>query len=60
VTVTVANQNAVINFVGTTPGLVGVVQVNFTVPAGVAPGAQPVVVTVGTAASPPANLMVTQ
>ncbi|HTC33712.1 MAG TPA: protease pro-enzyme activation domain-containing protein [Bryobacteraceae bacterium] len=60
VTVTVANQNAEINFVGTTPGLVGVVQVNFTVPAGVPTGVQPVVVTVGTAASPPANLMVTQ
>jgi len=60
VTVTVANQNAMVNFVGTTPGLVGVVQVNFTVPADVPTGVQPVVVTVGTAASPPANLMVTQ
>ncbi len=60
VTVTVANQNAMIDFVGTTPGLVGVVQVNFTVPSGVPAGVQPVVVTVGTAASPPANLMVTQ
>jgi uncharacterized protein (TIGR03437 family) len=60
VTVMVANQTAVINFMGITPGLVGVVQINYTVPTGVPTGVQPVVVTVGTAASPPANLTVTQ
>jgi uncharacterized protein (TIGR03437 family) len=36
-----------LEFNGITPGLVGVVQVNFTIPAGVPAGRQPVVVTVG-------------
>ncbi|HTW66915.1 MAG TPA: protease pro-enzyme activation domain-containing protein [Bryobacteraceae bacterium] len=60
VTVSVAGQNATINFIGQTPGLVGVVQINYTVPSGVPVGVQQVVVTVGTAASLPANLTVTQ
>jgi uncharacterized protein (TIGR03437 family) len=60
VAVSVANENAVIKFIGITPGLVGVVQINYTVPADAPVGVQQVVVTVGTAASPPANLTVTQ
>jgi uncharacterized protein (TIGR03437 family) len=60
VKVSVANENATIDFIGITPGLVGVVQINYTVPADVPTGVQPVVVTVGTAASLPANLMVTE
>jgi uncharacterized protein (TIGR03437 family) len=39
---------------------VGVTQINFTVPADVPVGAQDVVVTVGTVASPAAKLNVTQ
>ena len=39
-------------------GLVGVVQVNFTIPAGVASGSQPVVVTTGNFASKAAGLVV--
>ena len=46
--------------VGIVSGLVGVTQINFTIPNGVPSGVQPVVVTVGTASSPPANINVTQ
>ena len=60
VTVTVAGQNATIDFIGIPSGLVGVTQINYTVPAGTPAGEQPVVVTVGTVASQPAKLTVTQ
>jgi uncharacterized protein (TIGR03437 family) len=43
---TVAGVSAPILFAGIPPGLVGVTQINFQVPQ-VAPGDQPVVVTVG-------------
>lgn len=45
-------------FVGVPSWSVGVTQVNFVVPAGIPPGPQPVVVTVGGVASPPVNLTV--
>ena len=45
-------------FVGIPPSLVGVLQINFVVPAGLAKGAQPVVVNVGGVASPPATLTI--
>jgi uncharacterized protein (TIGR03437 family) len=60
VTVTVGGVPATIPFIGIVSGLVGVTQINFTIPNGVPTGVQPVVVTVGTAASPPANINVTQ
>jgi uncharacterized protein (TIGR03437 family) len=60
VTVTVANLPAKIVFNGLIPGSVGVTQINYVVPANAPLGAQPVVVTVGTAASPPGMLTVTQ
>jgi uncharacterized protein (TIGR03437 family) len=60
VTVTVGGSPASIVFAGITPGLVGETQVNFTVPSGVAPGVQPVVVTVGGTSSAPVNLTITQ
>jgi uncharacterized protein (TIGR03437 family) len=60
VTVTVANEAATVDFIGIPPGLVGVTQINYEVPADAPLGAQPVVVTVGGVASPPANLTVTQ
>jgi uncharacterized protein (TIGR03437 family) len=47
-------------FVGITPGLVGVVQINFQVPASVPAGTQPVIVTIGGKASTPASLVVTK
>ncbi len=60
VTVTVAGQSATIDFIGIPSGLVGVTQINYTVPAGTPAGVQQVVVTVGTVASQPAKLTVTQ
>jgi uncharacterized protein (TIGR03437 family) len=59
VTVTVGSMPATIQFIGIPSGLVGVTQINFAVPESAPLGTQPVVVTVGTAASPPANLTVT-
>lgn len=58
--VTIGGQNATIAFIGIPSGLVGVTQVNFTVPANAPLGTQPVVVTIGTASSPPVNITVTQ
>jgi uncharacterized protein (TIGR03437 family) len=55
---TVGGVPAFIQAVGTAPGQVGVVQVNFTVAASTPTGAQPVVVTIGGAASKPAQLTV--
>ncbi len=56
--VTVGGVPALVQFAAIPPGLVGTVQVNFTVPASVAAGTQPVVVTVGGRASQPVNLTV--
>jgi uncharacterized protein (TIGR03437 family) len=55
---TVGGIPATIDFIGIPVGLVGVTQINFTIPANVPAGPQPVVVTVGTAASPPATITV--
>jgi uncharacterized protein (TIGR03437 family) len=59
VTLTVGGQPATIAFIGIPSGLVGVTQINYTVPANAPLGVQPVVVTVGTVASPAAKLTVT-
>ncbi len=56
--VTVAGIQASVQFAGVGVGLVGVMQVNFTVPANAPQGAQPVVVTVGGVSSPAATLTV--
>ena len=58
VTMTIGGVNAPIAFVGIPYGLVGVTQINFTVPAGLAPGKQPVVVTVGNVPGTAANFTV--
>jgi uncharacterized protein (TIGR03437 family) len=55
----VGGQTAIIDFIGIPVGLVGVTQINYTVPAGISTGVQPVVVTVGGLASQAANLTVT-
>jgi uncharacterized protein (TIGR03437 family) len=60
VTVTVGGVQADMPFIGIVNGMVGITQVNFTIPNSVPIGVQQVVVTVGTAASPPANITVTQ
>lgn len=59
VTLTVGGQSATISFIGIPSGLVGVTQINYEVPANTPVGVQPVVVTVGGAASPAVNLTVT-
>jgi uncharacterized protein (TIGR03437 family) len=56
---TVGGEKAAVVFDGIVPGLIGVTQVNFTIPADAQTGVQPVVVTVGGVSSAPVNLMVT-
>jgi uncharacterized protein (TIGR03437 family) len=60
VTVTVGGIAATVDFKGIPSGLVGVTQINFTIPPNAPAGVQPVVVTVGTAASLPAYITVGQ
>ena len=58
IALTVGGIPAAIVFAGIPSGLAGATQINFTVPSGLKPGVQPVVVTVGGVASPPVNLTV--
>jgi uncharacterized protein (TIGR03437 family) len=58
-TMTVGNLPANIEFIGDTIGLVGVIQINFQVPAGLGLGAEPVVVSVGGIPSNAAQIVVT-
>jgi len=58
ISVTVGGIPAALQFVGNPAGLVGLTQINFYVPANIADGTQPVVVTVGSEASAPASLTV--
>jgi minor extracellular serine protease Vpr len=57
-TVTIGDQNAELQFSGLAPGFAGLYQVNAYVPAGLAPGTYPVVVTIDGKASKAANLAV--
>jgi uncharacterized protein (TIGR03437 family) len=59
VTLTVGGVPAKPDFVGVPTWAVGTTQINFTIPANAPLGPQPVVVTVGGAASPPVTLTVT-
>jgi uncharacterized protein (TIGR03437 family) len=59
VSVSVGGVPAFIQFYGLTVGTLGTTQVNFTVPSSLTPGTYPVVVTVGSVASPPVSLTVT-
>ncbi|HML18184.1 MAG TPA: hypothetical protein VK419_14240, partial [Bryobacteraceae bacterium] len=58
-TVTIGGAAATVDFIGIPPGLVGVVQINVQIPNGIPTGAQPVVVTIGGAASPAATITIT-
>ncbi len=58
-TVTIGGVQAVIEFAGIPSPLVGVAQVNVRVPSNAPLGTQPVVVTIGSVPSAPANLTVT-
>jgi uncharacterized protein (TIGR03437 family) len=60
VTVTVGGLPATVTFAGTPIGLVGISQVNFTVPAATPLGVQPVIVSVGGVRTQTARLTVTQ
>jgi len=60
VSVSVGGLTAVTSYVGVPIWSAGVVQINFAVPSGVAAGKQPVIVTVGGVASPPAYINITQ
>ncbi|MBV9743504.1 MAG: hypothetical protein JO099_07055, partial [Acidobacteriia bacterium] len=60
VTVSVGGVQAFTTFLGIPSGLVGVLQINYTVPANAPLGPQPVIVTVGNVASTPATLTVLQ
>jgi uncharacterized protein (TIGR03437 family) len=57
--VTVGGTAAVVEFSGIPWSLVGVTQINFKVPEGVAIGSEPVIVTLGGAPSAPASLTIT-
>jgi uncharacterized protein (TIGR03437 family) len=57
--VTIGGATAAIDFIGITPGLVGVMQINVTVPNGIAAGAQPVLVIVNGVSSAPATVTIT-
>jgi uncharacterized protein (TIGR03437 family) len=58
VSVTIGGIPAFLEFIGITPGLIGVTQINILVPSSVPAGSQPLVVTVGAASSAPVNLVV--
>ena len=57
--VTVGGVQALVSFYGITPGVVGLTQVNYLIPATVAVGTQPVIVTVGGVSTPAATIEVT-
>jgi adhesin/invasin len=58
VRVTVGGVTAPVQFIGITPGLVGVMQINYQIPTGIATGNRPVVVSIGGVASASATLTV--
>jgi len=58
-TVTVGGTPATVQFIGITPGLAGVVQVNFVVPTSIGTGVQPVMVSLGGVSSPAAMITIT-
>ncbi len=58
VTATIGTATAQVPFVGLTPGAVGLLQANIVIPAGLAPGAYPLTVTIGGQASNTASINV--
>jgi uncharacterized protein (TIGR03437 family) len=59
-TITVGGVPATINFIGIPNGLVGVTQINFTIPASAPAGPQPLVVTIGGVSSFPVTLTISR
>ena len=58
VSATVGGQNAAVGFSGLAPGFAGLYQVNVTIPPGLAPGLQPLVLSVNGVSSPAVNIPV--
>jgi len=58
VSVTIGGKTAVVQYAGTAPGFTGLLQVNASIPAGLASGPQPVILTVGGVAAPTLNINV--
>jgi len=58
VSVKIGDVRVPVSFYGVTPGVVGVTQINFTVPPAAPLGVQPVVVTIGGIASAPASITI--
>ena len=56
--VTVGGVPAFVLYAGNSSGLIGALQVNFTVPASVPPGVQPLVLAVNGVSSPPVNITI--
>jgi minor extracellular serine protease Vpr len=56
--VTIGGQNATSSFCGLAPGFPGLYQINATVPTGLAPGLQPITVSIGGQTSKTSNLLV--
>jgi uncharacterized protein (TIGR03437 family) len=54
----VGNLPAQIAFIGIVPGIAGVTEINYIIPANVRSGVQPVVVTMGGVPSPPAQITI--
>ncbi len=57
-TVMIGGQQATVGYAGLVPGLPGLYQLNVTVPAGIATGAQNITVAIGGATSPPLTIPV--
>lgn len=60
VTATIGTQPADVGFAGLAPGFVGLVQVNLSIPSGLATGSYPLTITIGTEASNAASISVKQ
>jgi uncharacterized protein (TIGR03437 family) len=59
-TLTVGGQTAVVSYAGLAPTFAGLYQINFTVPAGLSAGNQPIVLTVGGVATPTGAFLAVQ
>lgn len=59
-TLTVGGKTAAVSYAGLAPTFAGLYQIDFTVPDGLAPGNQPIVLTVGGVATPTGAFLAVQ